>query len=214
MLETKKYTLTVEGETEKLYFEWLQDKINNIDSRKYNVSFKIKVDQSPKSFYKSTNSKITPEAFHIMDFESKDEYHTNKFKETLKEMKEAKIQKNIVYSLGYSNFTFELWIILHKHDLFKELNHRKDYLPYIQKCFNEKFEKLDDYKREKNFKRCLSKLTFNDVKEALKRANTIDKINIEKERKLKRESGFSYYEDNPSLSINKIIERIFKECGI
>ena len=28
MLENKKYVLTVEGETEKIYFQWLRDKIN------------------------------------------------------------------------------------------------------------------------------------------------------------------------------------------
>lgn len=214
MLETKRYSLTVEGETEKWYFEWLEKEINKVESRKYNASFKIKVEQSPRSFYKGTNFKTTPFAFHILDVESRDEYHTKKFKDTLKEMKEANTQKNIKYYLGYSNFTFELWIILHKRDCYLEFNHRKDYLPYIQKCFNEKFKKLDEYKKEKNFKRCLDKLTLNDVKDALKRADKIEELNKEKENKLIKYSGYSYYENNPSLSINKLIEKIFKECNV
>lgn len=37
MLETKKYVLTVEGETEQWYFLWLRDQINKIESRKYNA---------------------------------------------------------------------------------------------------------------------------------------------------------------------------------
>lgn len=114
MLETKKYVLTVEGETEQWYFLWLKDQINKVEPRKYNASIVPKVQQSPRSFYKGTNAKVTPEAIHICDIESTDPYHIDKFENILKEMKEAKQQKNIKYQLGYSNFTFELWIILHK----------------------------------------------------------------------------------------------------
>ena len=35
--ETRQYTLTVEGETEKMYFEWLQKEINTSENAKYNV---------------------------------------------------------------------------------------------------------------------------------------------------------------------------------
>lgn len=101
MLETIKYVLTVEGETEKWYFLWLGEQINKVESRKYNVSIKPKVEQSPRSFYKSTNNKITPEVFHVCDIESKSEYHINKFQNVLKEMSEAKKIKNIKYRLGY-----------------------------------------------------------------------------------------------------------------
>jgi len=46
----------------------------------------------------------------------------------LSEMKEAKTQKKITYELGYSNFAFELWMVLHKRDCNGPLNHRKQYL--------------------------------------------------------------------------------------
>ena len=84
MLETKKYILTVEGETEQWYFLWLRDQINKIESRTYNASIVPKVQQSPRSFYKGTNSKVTPEAYHI-----------DKFENILKEMKEAEKTSNI-----------------------------------------------------------------------------------------------------------------------
>ena len=54
MLETKKYVLTVEGETEQWYFIWLRDQINGFEGRTYNVSIVPKVQQSPMSFYKGT----------------------------------------------------------------------------------------------------------------------------------------------------------------
>lgn len=65
MLETKKYVLTVEGETERWYFLWLKEQINKYAGRNYNASIVPKVQQSPRSFYKGTNAKVTPEAFHI-----------------------------------------------------------------------------------------------------------------------------------------------------
>lgn len=43
-LENKKYVLTVEGQTEKIYFNWLQEKINNCADRKYNVLIDSKVE--------------------------------------------------------------------------------------------------------------------------------------------------------------------------
>lgn len=128
-------------------------------------------------------------------------------------MSEAKKQKNIKYQLGYSNFTFELWMILHKKDCFSQFTDRKQYLIPIQQCFNEKFEDLGHYKNESAFKRCLSKLTIDDVKLAVKRADKIAKYNIEN-KKLIKLSGYSYFNENPALSINEVVKRILTECGI
>ena len=128
-------------------------------------------------------------------------------------MSEAKKQKNIKYQLGYSNFTFELWMILHKKDCFSQFTDRKQYLIPIQQCFNEKFEDLGHYKNESAFKRCLSKLSIDDVKLAVKRADKIAKYNIEN-KKLIKLSGYSYFNENPALSINEVVKRILTECGI
>ena len=65
-------------------------------------------------------------------------------------MAEAKSQKKIKYALGYSNFTFELWMILHKRDCNGSLTDRRQYLNPINQAFGEKFENLDQYKHEDN----------------------------------------------------------------
>lgn len=214
MLETKKYVLTVEGETERWYFLWLKEQINKYAGRNYNASIVPKVQQSPRSFYKGTNAKVTPEAFHICDVESEDSYYIDKFHGILKEMKEARLQKNIKYHLGYSNFTFELWMILHKRDCYGPFNDRKQYLVPIQQCFEKKFEDLDHYKREATFKHCLEELTLNDVKSAVKRAKKLALQNAKDGRKVIKYSGYSYYRENPALSINEVVEKILTECGI
>ena len=157
-LETKKYTFTVEGETERWYFELLKNQINACPDRSYNVAFDVKVQQSPRRFYKNLNVKTTSVVTHICDVESNEQAFVDKFTNILSEMKEAKTQKGISYVLGYSNFTFELWMFLHKHDCNGSLSHRRNYLDPIRKAFNEQFEDLEHYKKEDSFKRCLKKI--------------------------------------------------------
>lgn len=213
-LETRKYTFTVEGETEKWYFEWLENQINVCPHRLYNVSIDARVQQSPKKFYKSINAKTTPLVTHICDLESNDPIHVEKFWNILGEMKEAKSQKKITYVLGYSNFTFELWLILHKRDCNGPFTHRSNYLEPIRKAFEESFEDLDHFKKEDTFKRCLSKLRLDDVKSALCRADKIMINNIRDEKKLTQYKGYSYYRDNPALTVQNAVKSILSECGL
>lgn len=158
MKETKKYYFSVEGETEKWYLDWLQDKINAEQKSKYKVSFDSKVQKNPLKRAKSLNVLSPVHITHVFDYESDDEVHTKQFKETLDLLKEtSKLGKQIKYSLGYSNFTFELWMVLHKTICNTTFAHRRQYLEPINKAYCENFENLDQYKHEGNFKRYLEK---------------------------------------------------------
>ncbi len=213
--ETLKYVFTVEGETEKWYLLWLRDRINDCEARYFDVSIDAKVQQSPKKFYKSVNAKTTPKVTHLCDVESNEPVHVEKFKRILSEMKEAKEQKGIAYDLGYSNFAFELWMVLHKAPCNGPLSNRSQYLASINRAFGETFENLDHFKRESDFKRCLSKLTLGDVKSAIARAETITKNNETDDQKVPiRYKGYSYYRDNPALSIHDAVRTIISECGL
>lgn len=214
--ENRRYVFTVEGETENWYLNWLQEQINLCEKSKYIVSIVSKVQQNPKKYSKTLNPIATPKVIHICDYESNDEEHIKKFKNILSELKEANSLKGkrFKYLLGYSNFTFELWIILHIKDLNGNLSSRNQYLTHINNCFNEKFISLDHYKEEKNFKRCLSKLTLDNVKNAITRSKNIMNqkiINNEKEIEYK---GYKYYKDNPALTIYESISLILTECGL
>lgn len=212
--ETKQFILTVEGETEQWYFEWLEGEINKCPKRSYNVSLKAKKCPNPKDYYKNVNKLTSPRVFHICDVESKGISHVEKFTSILHEMKNAKTYKKIKYDLGYSNYTFELWIILHKIDYFKCLTDRKQYIDPVNKIFGEKLINLDDYKHEDNFKRCINKLSIYDVIKAISRAEKIASINEIDGKKLICMYGYEYYEENPALSINVVIKNILQECGI
>ena len=97
LLETRKYTFTVEGETEQWYLYWLRDQINSFERRKFNVAIVAKVQQSPKKYAKSINAKSTPRITHICDVESIEPVHIEKFQRILSEMKESKALKKIDY---------------------------------------------------------------------------------------------------------------------
>ena len=215
MKKTKKYYFSVEGETEQSYLKWLQNTINSIPERKYNIKLDLKIEKDPLSRAKGITILEKTEIIHIFDKESEEPIHQDQFYKTLKRMKEAQnLGRQIKYQLGYSNFTFELWIILHKIDFNTPLNHRSQYFSFINRAYEEQFSNLDDYKRENNFKQVLKKLTIYDVKEAIKRAKDIMNKNKENGYNLENYKGYKFYKENPSLSIWEIIEKILYECGL
>ena len=214
--ENRRYVFTVEGETEQWYLEWLQQKINSCDESKYTVSIVPKVQQSPKKFAKTINPISTPTVTHICDYESNDEVHVTKFKRILSELKEANstIGRKFKYSLGYSNYTFELWMVLHKQICNGPLAHRTQYLSHINRAYGERFETLDKYKSEDNFKRCLSQLSLDNVRIAIARSKAIMDSKASNGDPQDQYRGFKYYRDNPALTVWESVETILKECAL
>lgn len=212
--ETIKYTFSVEGETEKWYLEWLENAINSSDASVYNVSFKTTVSRSPRKNIKNYNAISTDRIFHICDMEGPDDTSRRNFILILDEMKEASSSKGIEYRLGYSNMTFELWLILHKQDCSGHHSSKTEYLRFINSAFSESFKSLSDFKKEINFKRCLERLNLSEVKNALQRANRIMNTLDSDGAPRKEYKGYLYYEDNPSLSIHLVIEDILSSCKL
>lgn len=211
------YYLSVEGETEKWYFEHLQKLINNAEEVPFKVSFDVKINKSIISRAKSIPAPYKPtKAFHICDYESNEDVHVKQFNKVLEDIKNVKkINGNIDYKLGYSNFSFDLWIILHKMQQIGAVTHRKQYVNGINNAYNEKFQYIDDYKEEDNFKRILSKITLNNVILAVNNGNEIRKANQKNSESNYRKYGnFEYYIENPDMTINKCVEQILKECKV
>ena len=212
--ETNKYVLTVEGQTEKLYFSWLHSLLNAIPDKKYNVSIVCNVEQHPFNYAKRLNSRSTPELIHVCDIEGQHHENIMKFHGILEELKKTKNQKGISCKLAYSNMTFELWMILHKIDCNKCYSNRNQYLQVINSAFEESFLSLNEYKSELNFKRCLSKLSLDDVINAIRRANNINRRNKQNQTEEVQYCGYKYYVNNPSLTINEAVEKILIECDV
>lgn len=213
--ENRKYYFTVEGETEHWYFQWLQSQINDEPSSKYTVTIDCPIQKSPLSRAKSLITAYPVKITHIFDYESNDEYHKKQFISTLEEMHNSERSgKQITYLLGYSNFTFELWIILHKQSCNGSLTDRHQYLQLINNSYNENFESLRQYKQEDNFKRILRSLNLDNVKEAIQRSKSIMNMHKKNGHVLQRYRKYNYYCENPSLSIWESIEGIMKDCTL
>ncbi len=212
---TKKHFFTVEGETEKWYFDWLQNTINSTKESKYNVKLDCKIQKNPIAYAKGFTLLDKTVVTHVFDRESENPKDTQQFKDTLSNMREAeKVGKQIDYKLGYSNLSFELWIILHKMDCNTSMIECKKYLSALNKAYDEKFKNLSEYKKESNFKRILNKLTISDVIDAVNRADLIMKMNKENGYTLQQFKKYHYYDENPSLSLGDIIGAILKDCRI
>lgn len=212
---TLKYYFSVEGETEKWYLDWLQDVINKNPAAGSRVSFNCQIQQNPLKRAKSLTITDKVEIWHLSDYESDEEVHMKQFTETMDRMAETKdLKKQITYKFGYSNFTFDLWIILHKMDCRGAFSHRRQYITPINKAYEESFENMDEFKREANFKRCLMRLSLEDVISAVNRAKAIMKINAQNGYTLHQYKGYSYYKENPSLMLWEIIEKILVESEL
>jgi hypothetical protein len=121
----RKYYFTVEGETEQWYLQWLQERIRNEATAKHTVTLDCPIQKNPLKRAKSLNVTREIVITHICDYESDEEVHTTQFRDALVAMKKSESSgKQITYKLGYSNFTFELWMILHKIDCNGSLTHR------------------------------------------------------------------------------------------
>lgn len=215
MKSTKKYYFTVEGETEQWYLKWLQDRINETEASAYKVTFDCPVQKNPLKRAKSLVVTGKTEVWHLSDYESDDPIHTKQFTETMDNMKAAKeVGKQITYKFGYTNLTFDLWIILHKADCNASYTHRKNYITPLNRAYGEQFEYMKEYKHEDNFKRCLGKLELSNVIEDVNRAKRIMVRNEENGYKLLQYKGYKYYKENPSMAIHEIIGKILKDCEL
>lgn len=212
---TKKYYFSVEGETEQWYLKWLQDRINEKEEATYKVSLDCPIQKNPLKRAKSLVVTGKTEVWHISDYESDEPIHVKEFIETMDNMKAAKsLGKQISYQFGYSNLTFDLWIVLHMGDCNGSISHRKNYLAPLNRAYDEHFENMDEYKHEANFKRCLGKLQLSNVIDAVNRAKTIMQNNQNNGYTLQQYKGYKYYKENPSLAIWEVIEKILKDCGL
>ncbi|MDR3048669.1 MAG: RloB family protein [Elusimicrobiota bacterium] len=208
--EAIKFYISVEGNTEELYCRHLQSLVNNSQIPLFNLSLTIAQSKSPRKFIKNKLF-ICAQAFHIFDYDNDD----NLFKATLKEISDINdgYKDKVIYKSGYSNISFDLWILLHKTKFASHIFNCNQYLPLINKAYNAYFESMDKYKQEEKFKKqILSKITLDDVFQAIKNANEIREQNKKTNKKSAQYYGQKYYLDNPDLTVHECIEEMLREC--
>lgn len=210
-----RYYFTVEGETERWYLEWLRDSINSDPRATCKIACTPKVQKNPLKWAKAhTNLEKSSKVYHVFDFEDEEEVHSNSFKDTLKSMKEASsLGRGFKYVNAYSNLTFELWIVLHMSDC-PTCAYRGQYLKPINNLYGERFESLDEYKHESNFKRILAKLSVDDAAAAVKRAEVLSRKAKENGLRKAQHCGYEYYLDNPATELWVPVKEMLADSGL
>lgn len=222
--ESRQFNISVEGvNCETMYFVHLAKLINNSGRNNYNLKVNPKkmtpMEYAKRNAYRPVDNKKNGENlpyFHIQDIEDYyDDFQRKKFFGIIKEMRTAEKEFGITYELGYSNYTFELWMLLHVADVFHFVQHRRNYLSLINRHFNKNYSVLDDFKQREEFSSILDEfITLDSIKDAISRAERILEIN-DNLNKVKEEYGkFAFCRDNPDISVHKVVRTIFDVRGV
>lgn len=184
--ESRQFNISVEGiNCEKMYFDHVAELINTSNENKYNAKITCKK-TSPGQFAKriayrpvekKRNKKIP--YFHVQDIE--DYYNLTQqkmFYQLIDEIKQTEKEYGITYQLGYTNFTFELWLLLHVTDMKAPVTDRFSYLRPINRYFHRNYQSLDEYKNERQFLGILTEfIELDNIRAAVKRADAIIQAN-------------------------------------
>lgn len=221
--ESRQFHMSVEGvNCEKLYFEHLAKLINASGRNKYNLKISPRA-MTPMQYAKRTAYKFVDKRkggnlpyIHIQDIE--DFYDTEqrqKFYGTIDEMRKAERTFGISYRLGYSNYTFELWMLLHVANMTSSMTNRAAYLQPINQHFHRNYSSLDDFKDATEFQRILDRfITLDTVFHAVSRAEQIVENNVRQNKRKTTYCKVEFYPDNPDVSVHKIVQMILDVCVV
>lgn len=221
--ESRQFNISVEGiNCEKMYFEHLANLINRSDST-YNLKVAPRK-MSPmqyarrnayKPVAKRKDNKKLP-YIHVQDIEDYySEFHKNKFFGVIDEMREAEREFGISYELGYSNYTFELWMLLHVADMDYSVQDRTAYLSPINRWFHRDFADLDEFKQDAAFQEILDGfITLDSIRPAIRRAEKIVEQNAQDRKASENYRGLTFYHDNPDVSVHEVVRLIFEVCEV
>jgi len=107
---------------------------------------------------------------------------------------------------AYSSVNFDLWLILHKEEYNKSVTRNDAYISDVRRIFG--LKTTEDIKNEEVINKILSQITLEDVKSAIRRAETI------RNRKVKTDStkiGKTTIYSNPDFSIHEFLRAVLED---
>lgn len=222
--ESRQFNISVEGiNCEKMYFEHLAKLINRCDRSTYNLKVDPKkmspLEYAKRNAYKPVDKKKGNKKIpyiHVQDIEDYyDDFQRNKFFEMIDDMRTAEKQFNIGYALGYSNYTFELWMLLHVADMTHAVQDRHSYLAPINRWFHKRYTDIDQFKSHDEFQAILDEfVTLDTIKQAIERAESIVQNNADNRKIKETHKGVTFYRDNPDVSVHEVVQMIFDVCEV
>lgn len=106
-------------------------------------------------------------------------------------------------------------MLLHVADMSHAVLNRKAYLAPINRWFHRDFADLDEFKREAAFQEILDEfVTLDSIKQAVRRADKIVDQNGKDGKTNENYRGFTFYHDNPDMSVHEVVRLIFDVCEV
>lgn len=211
------WNLIVEGESEKRYFDYLQELIWAHPDM-IPVEIRSVISQAPASFvrtYLRRRGDMPAETdvyfSCVADVEGDHPAQIRIFEKRLADLKAAsEIDPEIAFSLAYSNCDFELWMILHKIDFYRTVLRKEQYLKPLREAFGD-VRSLANYKRKKTFARILRQISLGDVEAAVRRSDAVE-MHRRREGPPQEYCGYTYYRKNPALSVGHLVRQILESA--
>ena len=216
------FYFSVEGETERWYLEHLRTLVNDELKRQgagFRIGISIQVQKDPRQIpwpFITRGEHVN--VVHVCDYESPVPQQAGmnrleQFKTILDNLSAAAEDKNLTYLLGYSNLSFELWMILHKQPCNGGKIDCKHYLADFNTAYGVSFLSTKACKKEDAFKDLLRGITLSDVHDAIERATAIQAVNTNQKAQAQRHRDYEFYTNNPALSIHERVQDIFTFCA-
>lgn len=216
--ESRQFYMSVEGvNCERLYFEHLAKLINGSGRNQYNLKISPKA-MTPFQYAKRNAYKPVEKLpyIHIQDIEDYyDDEQRKKFHGVIDDMRKAERTFGISYRLGYSNYTFELWMLLYVADMNYGVVGRAAYLKPVNQYFHRNYKSLDDFKAVDEFQRILDEfIALDAVFLAVSRAKRIVEGNAAQRKIKETYRKVTFYRDNPDITVHEVVQLIFETCGV
>ena len=112
--------------------------------------------------------------------------------------------------LGYTNYCFDLCLILHKEDYFDIVQNQDAYADKLRQVFGLAADA--NIKKEKRVTEIVNQIGLSDIKNAIQRVKKISEDNQGKEaNKTPKENR---YYDNPDTQMHVLLQFLFAKVGI
>lgn len=189
---------------EKLYFAKVQNLINAIEERTHDLLFDYAepFGGDPKCVVQRVVAKSIGKQNKgaVFDYDGKQV----KYEEAI----DLAMENQII--LGYTNYCFDLWLILHKEDYFYSVNNQEDYAAKLRQVYG--LRRDANIKKKEQVESILDQINMGDIKAAIARAEFITSNNLKKEAK-KTSQKYVYY-DNPDTKMHILLKSLFQKVGV
>lgn len=196
--------LGCEGKNQEcLYFNKVQELVNMIEQRTHDLIFdyaepfggdpKCVVERTIKKSIGKTNKAS------VFDYDGK----TKKYEEAIDLAKEHQIV------LGYTNYCFDLWLILHKENYTQTVKSQDGYVNELRKVYG--LKKGANIKKKEQVEKIVEQISMEDIRFAISNAEkmTSDVKRIQN----KTPQGSDYY-DNPDTQLHIMLKGLFQKAGV